>query len=63
VGLRIHLLLCKWCRRYRRQIAFLRAAAQQCDEHEHALPPKTLSTAARQRIKERLQAGEKSDRA
>jgi len=63
LGLRIHLLLCKWCRRYRRQISFLRTAAEQCHEHEHALPPKTLSAAARQRIKDRLQTGEKSDRA
>ena len=28
VGLRIHLLLCKWCRRYGEQIRFLREAAQ-----------------------------------
>ena len=27
VGLRIHLLLCKWCRRYGKQIRFLRDAS------------------------------------
>src|SRR5438093_6468934 len=26
-GLRVHLLLCKWCRRYGKQITFLRNAA------------------------------------
>ena len=30
-GLRLHLLVCKWCRRYGKQIRFLHEAA-----HEHA---------------------------
>src|ERR1043166_10246552 len=30
IGLRIHLVLCQWCRRYGKQIRFLRHAA-----HEH----------------------------
>jgi hypothetical protein len=61
LGLRIHLLLCKWCRRYGRQITFLRAAAQKLDEHEQACLPPPLSAAARQRIKQRLQAGDKTN--
>ena len=55
-GLRVHLLLCKWCRRYGKQIAFLRKAAH---EHPDELPepvPQKLSDEARERIKQRLQA-------
>ena len=53
-GLRFHLLLCKWCRRYGKQITFLRNAA-----HEHADElakplPRALLTEARERIKQRL---------
>ena len=53
-GLRAHLLLCKWCRRYGKQITFLRDAA-----HEHADEmaepvPQRLSDEARERIKHRL---------
>ena len=50
-GLRIHLFLCKWCRRYGAQLKFLRSAAHQCEEHQ---PPQKLSPAARERIKQRL---------
>jgi hypothetical protein len=52
----IHLLLCKWCRRYGRQISFLRTACKRCSDHEQ-LPPQTLSAEARQRIKDKLRAG------
>ena len=53
-GLRLHLLLCKWCRRYGKQITFLRNAA-----HEHAdelAKPvaQMLQEEARERIKRRL---------
>jgi hypothetical protein len=53
-GLRIHLWLCKWCRRYGRQIRFLRAAArahpdQLCRHEPHGLPPE-----ARERLKRAL---------
>src|SRR5262245_3408619 len=55
-GLRLHLVLCGWCRRYGRQLKFLRSAAHQCDEHEHPDLPQRLSPEARERIKHRLQA-------
>ena len=58
VGLRIHLLLCKWCRRYGKQIRFLRDAAH---EHPDALvepDPQKLPDAARERMKQRLRAKE-----
>jgi hypothetical protein len=55
VGLWIHLLLCKWCRRYGRQLRLLHCAA-----HEHAAQlaetgPEKLPADARARIKQRLQ--------
>ena len=56
IGLGIHLLLCKWCRRYGRQILLLRTACKRCSDHEH-LPPQTLSAEARQRIKDKLRGG------
>src|SRR5258708_10164086 len=55
-GLRMHLLVCKWCRRYGRQLRFLRHAAQEhCENLTDAVPQK-LSDEARERIKQRLQS-------
>ena len=56
-GLRIHLLLCKWCRRYGKQLKFLQNAAHQCEEHIEATPAQKLSPEARERIKQKLQSG------
>ena len=56
LGLWLHLILCKWCRRYGKQIHFLHKAAH---EHPDALTeslPEKLSGDARERIKRRLQA-------
>jgi len=53
LGLRIHLLLCKWCRRYGKQLKFLSRAAHQCEDHQ---PAPKLSPEARERIKQRLQS-------
>ena len=58
IGLRIHLFLCKWCRRYGKQIRFLREAAH---EHPNELvepPHQKLPEAARERMKQRLRAEE-----
>ena len=50
LGLRIHLILCRWCRRYARQLGFLRKAAKHCnDPHSPAQP---LRPEARERIKQ-----------
>ena len=54
LGLRIHLVLCKWCRRYGKQITFLRSATQRCAEDEQLSPPQVLPSEARERIKRRL---------
>jgi hypothetical protein len=56
VGLRLHLLICKWCRRYGKQIRFLRSAAEQCPDHLTEAVPQKLSAEARERIRERLRS-------
>jgi len=58
IGLGIHLRLCKWCRRYGKQIGFLHDAAREhpdqfSETHTHA-----LSQDARERIKEKLRVEE-----
>jgi hypothetical protein len=52
IGLWLHLLICKWCRRYGRQIRFLRDAAQ--EQPDALATTAKLSDAARDRIKQRL---------
>ena len=56
-GLRVHLLLCKWCRRYGKQITFLRDAAHEHPDEMAEPVPQKLSDEARERIKRRLQSG------
>ena len=53
-GLRAHLLLCTWCRRYGKQITFLRDAAHQHPGEMAESVPQRLSDEARERIKHRL---------
>jgi len=54
VGLRIHLLLCKWCRRYGNQIRFLRAASRQVPEKPSDPASAGMSPEARDRIRQSL---------
>ncbi len=57
-GLRFHLLLCKWCRAYGKQIRFLHSAAKEsASDDDYPSPTPTLSTEARERIKRSLQSG------
>ena len=56
LGLRFHLWLCKWCRRYGRQIKFLRAAAR-CNEPGLDAQAQALSPEASERIKRKLDPG------
>jgi hypothetical protein len=59
LGLRLHLLICRWCRRYSDQIHLLRDAAHGLPDHLEDLtsaPDDTLSPEARARI-QRLLAG------
>ena len=57
-GLSVHLLLCKWCRRYGKQITFLRNAAREHPDEVTEPVPQTLSAEARERIKQRLHTNE-----
>jgi hypothetical protein len=59
LGLRIHLVLCQWCRRYGKQIRFLQTATREHAGEEQVLPERTLSPEARERIKERLRPDKK----
>ena len=56
VGLSLHLLVCKWCRRYGKQVRFLREAAHEHPENLAEAVPQKLSAEARERIKQRLQS-------
>ena len=56
--MRLHYLICAWCKRYFKQLKFLHEAAPHFDEHAEILPNRGLSAEARQRIKQRLQAVE-----
>ena len=57
-GLRLHLLVCKWCRRYGKQIRFLRQAVHERPDELSQATPQTLSPEARERLKNSLR-GEK----
>ena len=56
--MRLHYLICAWCRRYFKQLAFLHEAAPHFGEHAETLPNRGLSAEARQRIMQRLQIEE-----
>ena len=58
IGLQLHLMLCKWCRRYGKQIRFLRQAAHQHSDDLEEPTDQRLPDAARERIKQRLRAEE-----
>ena len=53
-GLRVHLLLCRWCRRYGKQIRFLRQAAHGHPDSLAQAIPEELSSEARARLKQSL---------
>ena len=53
-GLRLHLLVCKWCRRYGKQIRFLHEAVHEHPDELSQATPQTLSPEARERLKQRL---------
>ena len=54
LGLRIHLVLCKWCRRYGKQIAFVSHSAHSYPDEMAASAPQQLSAEARERIRQKL---------
>jgi hypothetical protein len=58
--MRLHYLMCCWCKRYRKQLQFLHQTAPGLDEHFGAFPPRGLSPDARQRILQRIQGAKGS---
>ena len=56
LGLRLHLVLCKWCRRYGKQIAFVRHAAHSHPDEMAKTVPQQLSGEARERLREKIRA-------
>jgi hypothetical protein len=54
VGLRIHLLLCKWCRRYGKNLRFLQHVVEHPAEHDCAEHATALGPEARERMKQKL---------
>ena len=52
LGLRFHLLLCGWCRRYGKNIRLLRDVAEHSGEHEDC--PPVLTREARERLRRKV---------
>jgi hypothetical protein len=64
VGLRVHLLLCSLCRRYGRQLVFLRklvGAFARIVEAQGASSASEMSPEARARIRERLERSRRGE--
>lgn len=53
-GLRVHLILCKWCRHYGKQIRLLRRAAHEHPDQVAEATSSTLSPESRERLKRAL---------
>ena len=56
LGLRIHLVLCKWCSRYGKQITFVQKVAHSHPDEVTTAVPQELSDEARERIRKQLRA-------
>ena len=56
LGLRVHLAICLWCRRYGKQINFLHAAAHSHPDALAESQPGRLSPAAKERMKQKLRS-------
>jgi hypothetical protein len=53
IGVRFHLLICKFCLRYERQLLLIRETARRLAATE-GIPGETLSAEARERIRKAL---------
>lgn len=53
IGVRLHLIFCKWCARYERQLLLIRETVGRLAATMEA-PGETLSEEARQRIRESI---------
>ena len=52
--LRLHYLICAWCRRYEKHLRELRKFAASFPDHTEAFPEDTLSAGAKERMKEAM---------
>jgi len=50
-SLKLHLFLCHYCRKYARQLNFLRGASTQLDQHIESNEQHTLSSESKQKMK------------
>lgn len=57
LGLNVHLLLCRWCRRYGKQIRLLQRLVHEHPESLSEVRRTELSAQAKQRLKEALRRG------
>lgn len=57
-GLQIHLLLCRWCRRYGTQLRFLRRVAREPEPRNSHADNVSLSPEARERLKRAMREHE-----
>jgi len=56
--MRLHFLICVWCKRYSKHLKFLHRAGSHADYHVEMLSSRGLSVEARQRIVQRLKIAE-----
>jgi hypothetical protein len=61
VGLRVHLLLCGWCRRYGRNIRFLRGTVEHPTEHGECNHSPEFTAEAKERLKQKLTNHQKDE--
>ena len=54
--MRLHFLICAWCRRYVKQVRLVREVAPKYGEKVAAVSDKSLSADAKQRIKQAIKA-------
>ena len=54
IGLRIHLSICNWCRRYGKNIHFLKGVVDDSPPEEHCNHSHRLTPDARERVKQKL---------
>ena len=55
-ALRVHLMLCRWCHRYGKQIGFVRESAHAHPDRVTESVPAQLSPAARERLRQKLRS-------
>lgn len=59
ISIRLHLLICKWCTRYKKQLHFIQNILGGNPEKVGENTPDALSREAQERIKEALRSGKK----